>query len=185
MSTKVDVRVPSVVDVRPQWISALPNSTCIKLPRQLTPYSNGLSRCCGTEPFPVLEEHTSDATSMGGNGNTLSAHAQTSQPQPLVTPQATSTWAMDNIVQTSNPSHRHTMMFIDSRPAKPEIHVSRPLSMTAVPVPRHLGFQNPRGEYLPQPHMPPPVVVQPKMTQAIIGHSELSSLFRTIRDRFR
>jgi hypothetical protein len=138
-------------------------------------YSCGLSRCCATEPFPALEQHPNDATPMMHSGSTLPSHAQTSQAQPLVSSQTTTGWTTGNVVQTSNASHRHTMMFVDSRPAQPEIKISRPLSMTAATMPRHLGFQNPRGEYLPQPHMPPPVVTQPKITQGVIGQRKLSS----------
>ena len=108
------------------------------------------------------------------SGSTHPPQTPTAYPTSPAVSQVTSNWTIGNTTSAPNASHRHTMMFLDSRPVKTEVPTSRPLSMTAMAGPRHLGFQNPQGEYLPQPQMPRPTVRHPSMTQASIVQSTIN-----------
>jgi hypothetical protein len=128
-----------------------------------------------TEPFPTLDERSADSASLLYSNSTLKDSTQTSHSTLSSPAQNSNRWTMGSATHGSYASQRHTMMFLDSRPPRGDAPVSRPLSMTAVPGFRNLGFQNPQGEYLPQPHMPPPIVQPPKLIQATVVHSKFSS----------
>lgn len=132
------------------------------------------TRYQSSEPFPAMEGSFKDAAAVMYSGGALATSAQTSQSSSLAPSQTMTTWAMRDTTQTVQAPHRHTMMFLDPRPIRADAKTTRPLSMTAVSSSKHPGFQNPQGEYLPQPHMPPPVVQPPKMTQASLGQRKFS-----------
>lgn len=136
--------------------------------------SCAVRRYHATEPFPSLNDRHDGATSVMYNGNTLPAKTHATQPTLAVPAQPTNGWIIENATQGSHASQRHTMMFLDPRPPRTDTPNTRPLSMTAVSGFSNLGFQNPQGEYLPQPHMPPPIVQPPKLSQATAVQSEPS-----------
>lgn len=126
-----------------------------------------------TEPFPLLDQHSHDATALIYSCGSYPAHTQTSQ---SIGASPVQNWALGNTTQAAPPLQRHSTMFVGSRPPMAEVQIPRPLSMTAVQTFRGIqGLQNPQGEYLPQPKMPPPIVQPPAMTQATIAHRKFSS----------
>ncbi|KIW01077.1 uncharacterized protein PV09_07368 [Verruconis gallopava] len=121
-----------------------------------------------TNTFSQLDEREGNAALEMYSGSNLTPQTQTPQPTLSLPPQVSNGWFTSNMTAEARASQRHTMMFIDSRPPRSDMPQGRPLSMTAVSGYTKLGVQNPRGEYLAQPHMPLPVVQQPKMTQSVV-----------------
>lgn len=106
-------------------------------------------------------------------------HGQTSyssSSSSLLTP-TMNIWPLANPRQSSPVSHRHTMMFIDSRPPRSGKSIARPLSMTAFPGSNQAGTRQSQSELLPQPPMASPIVQPPEITQTIIeqGRSTFST----------